>query len=63
MAFKFIDMKQKNLKLMQFLYIQEKFQMIFLQAVWRWVKFMDMFYDFGVGYNAIAVNDILDIHK
>ena len=33
MAFKFIDMKQKNLKLMQFLYVQEKFQMIFLQAV------------------------------
>ena len=55
MVLKLINLKQKTLKLMQFHYVQETFQKTF--------QFYGYVYDFSVGYDAIAVDDILDIHK
>ena len=52
MVLKLINLKQKTLKLMQFHYVQEKT-----------FQFHGYVYDFSVGYDAIAVDDILDIHK
>ena len=39
------------------------FQRISLQVIWKKTGLYGSVFDLSVDYNAIAVNDILDIHK
>ena len=39
------------------------FQKIFLKVTWKKTGFNGHIYDFSVDYNAIDVDNILDIHK
>ena len=62
MVQKFINLKEKILKLQQFHYVQE----IFLKTVNRYMKktgFNGYIYDFSVDYDATDIDDIKDIHK
>ena len=58
---KSINLKQNTLKLMQFHYIQVTFQKAFQWVIWT--RLNGYAYNFSVNYDAIAVDDISDIHK
>ena len=51
------------MKLMEFHYVYETFEKNYLLIIWQKVGFYGYVYDFIVDYDAIAVDDILDIHK
>ena len=60
---KFINSKQKILRLQQLCYVQEIFQKTGQQIIWKKTGLNGYVYDFSVDYDAIAVDDILDIHN
>ena len=62
---KFINLNQKSPKLMEFHCVYEAFQRNFFFFVdnMRKTEFYGFVYDFIVDYDAIAVDDILDIRK
>ena len=63
MVQKFVNLEQKTLKLMQFHYVQETFQKTSLDNMKK-IEFYRYVHDFRVDYDdAIAVDDILEIHK
>ena len=62
MVQKFVNLKQKTLKLIQFHYVQETFQKTSLDNMKK-TEFYRYVHDFRVDYDAIAVDDILEIHK
>ena len=64
MVQKFINLKQKILRLYQVHYAQEIFQKTGPQIIWNdRTGFTDYVYDFSVDYDSIAAGDIKDIHK
>ena len=63
MTLKFLNLKQKTLKLMQFHYFQETFHKGFSVENMKKTGFYGYANDFGIDFDAIAVDDILDIHK
>ena len=63
MVQKFINSKQKILKLQQHYYVLETFQKDFSVDNMKKTGLNGYVYDFSVNYDAIAVDDILDIHK
>ena len=59
MVHKLLNLKQKTLKLIQFHNVSKDFSADNMKkAALNWY-----FYDFSVGYDAIAVDYVLDIHK
>ena len=63
MALKFINLKEKTLKLIQFHCVQEIFQKMFFVDNIKKTRFHEYVYDFSVDYNSIAVDAISDIQK
>ena len=63
MVKKFINSKQNILKLQQLHYVQETFQKTGQKVIGRKTGLNEYVYDFSVEYDAIAVDDILHIHK
>ena len=58
-----LDLKQKIQKFLHIHYAYEIFQKIGHKMVSKKTGFNKYIYDFSSDYNAIAVSDILDIHK
>ena len=48
---------------MQFHYIQEMFQKVFLQIILKGNRLTGYLYDFSIDYDTFAVDDILDVQK
>ena len=63
MVQKFINLRQKILKLWQLRYDQETFQETGQQIIWKKTGFNGHVYDFSIDYDATDVDAILDIHK
>ena len=63
MALKFINLKEKTMKLIQFHFVQEIFQKMFFVDNIKKTRFREYVYDFSVDYNSIAVDAISDIQK
>ena len=57
------NLKQNTLKSQQLHYVWEKFFWKRLFSKIFWEKDMIYLYDFSVDYDAIAIDDILGIHK
>ena len=51
------------MRLQQLHYVQETFQKIGQQMIRKKTGLNGQVYDFSVDYDAIAVDDVLDIHK
>ena len=60
---KFVNSKQNILRLQQLHYVQETLQKTGQQIKLKKTGFNRYVYDFSLDYDAIAVDDILDIHK
>ena len=60
---KFINLKQKILTLEQLYHVYETFKKTDQQIIYKKAGLNGYVYDFSVDYDAIAVDDILDIHK
>ena len=58
MVQKFINLKQKILRLLQLHYVYETFQKIRPKIIWKKTGFTGYVYDFSVGYDVITVDDI-----
>ena len=63
MVQKFINLRQKILKLWQLHYDQETFQKTGQQIIQKKTGFNGYVYDFSIDYDATDVDAILDIHK
>ena len=63
MVQKLLNLKQRILKLQQFFYVQETFRKAFFVDNMKKAGFNGYVYDFTVDYDAIVVEDILDINK
>ena len=64
MVLKYINLKQKILKLQQAHFVQGIFQKIGQQIIWKKkTGFNGYIYYFSVDYDATDVDDIKDIHK
>ena len=63
MAPKLLNLNQKILKFFHIHYAQETFQENGQYIIWKKTGLNGYVYDFSVDYDAIAVDDILDIHK
>ena len=60
---KFINLKQKILTLEQLYHVYETFKKTDQQIIYKKAGLNGYVYDFSVDYDAIAVDDMLDIHK
>ena len=60
---KFINLKQKILTLQQLYHVYETFKKTDQQIIYKKAGSNGYGYDFSVDYDAIAADDILDIHK
>ena len=63
MVIKFTNLKQKILRLWQFLYVQGNVSKDWSVDNMKKIGLNDYVYDFSVYYDTIAGDDILDIHK
>ena len=63
MVIKFTNLKQKILRLWQFLYVQGNVSKDWSVDNMKKIGLNDYVYDFSVDYDTIAGDDILDIHK
>ena len=63
MVKKFINSKQKNTRLQQLHYVQEKFRKTGQRLIKKETGLNGYVYDFSFDYDAIAVDDILDIQN